>query len=402
MNSKKILLSLCLLLLISCNSIVKKIIPLNSLPEPTGEFSVGTLQYHWKDLSRKEWFSKKDTSDFRELMVQIWYPSNDVPTHQPNPYMDYLDQRIPEFSKQVELPVFMINHITDISTQSFSNLPIAQTDSQFPVLIFSHGLGGMRVQNTAYIQELVSHGYVIAAMDHSYDANITLFPNGDKMLYDSNLPKDLTDEAERFNIRYKQLDTRAKDVSFVLDELEKLTLDQTNPLFFQKLRLNNIGVFGHSFGGATSVSAAFHDSRISACLSLDGWFEILPPNILNKGLTKPFFHLGQEKWKKPLNYKNRDKLIENSSGPNWVTTFSGAKHFDFMDLPLFTNMTRKLGLSGKINPIAFYNTLNEIQLSYFNTFVKNIDSFNPGNIEDRIPFFIIEQSNANPGLTDAY
>ena len=395
MLSKKILCLICLSLMMGCSSVVKKIIPLNSLPKPSGEFAVGTVQFHWEDSSRKEWFSKEDTTDFREIMVQIWYPSDETPSGSANPYMDYLDLRVPEFSKQVELPVFMIKHISDISTQSYPQLRMAESTSKFPVLIFSHGLGGMRVQNTAYIEELVSHGFVVAAMDHSYDANITIFPNGHKKLYDSNLPKGLKDETVGFSIRYKQLDIRTKDVSFVLDELEKQVSDDPNSIFFQKLHLGNVGIFGHSFGGATSVSAAFHDSRISACLSLDGWFEILPRNILTEGLTKPFFHLGQEKWKKPLNYKNRDQLAENSTGPTWVTTFLGSKHFDYMDLPLFTKWTKKLNLTGTIEPFDFYHTLNEIQLTFFNHYIKDTQSFQPELIEQKSPFFKIEKSNPN-------
>ena len=193
----------------------------------------------------------------------------------------------------------------------------------------------MRTQNTNQVEELVSHGYIVAAMDHTYDANITIFPDGRKRLYDSNLPEDLTDENEEYKIRYRQLDTRTQDVVFVLDELEKMKLDNTHPLFFNKLKLNNVGIFGHSFGGATSISTAFSDPRVTACFTLDAWFEIIPHHILDTGLNTAYFHLGQEKWKEPLNYENRDNLIKNSSGPNWVSTFMGAKHFDFMDLPLF-------------------------------------------------------------------
>lgn len=397
MNIKNQFLILISFLFIGCGTIVKTFIPLNSLPIPSGKYTIGTVQYHWKDNSRAEWFSEKDPNDFRELMVQIWYPSDENPTFPPNPYMDNLGLRIPEFSKQIGLPQFMINHITEISTHSYQDIKISGK-KEFPVIIFSHGLGGMRVQNTAYVEELVSHGFVVIAMDHTFDANITIFPNGEIKNYNSNLPEDIKDEKEAFQIRYKQLDTRTKDVTFVLNKMEKLNNNPSHS-FFNKLKLDNVGIFGHSFGGATSVSALFNDSRITSGLSLDGWFEILPQEILNNGLKHPFFHLGQVKWKEPLNYKNRDTLIANSTSSNWISTFLGSRHFDYMDLPLFTNKTRSFKLSGEINPIEFFNCLNEIQLSFFNHNVKNIGEFNPELIAKKHPFMIIEQANSSKELS---
>ena len=175
----------------------------------------------------------------------------------------------------------------------------------------------MRTQNTAYIQELVSQGFVVAAMDHTYDANITIFPNGKKIFYDANLPEEIKlPDNKAFEIRYRQLSERTQDVIFVLNQLEKN--NDTNFLFYNKLQLDNVGIFGHSFGGATSISSAFNDHRIAACFTLDAWFEIIPQDIMKKGLNIAHFHLGQEKWTKPLNYENRAKLIKNSSGPNWI------------------------------------------------------------------------------------
>ena len=48
--------------------------------------------------------------------------------------------------------------------------------------------------------------------------------------------------------------------------------------------LDKIGVFGHSFGGGTSLGASILDSRIKSCLSLDGWYTPIHPDIYNLGL----------------------------------------------------------------------------------------------------------------------
>ena len=38
------------------------------------------------------------------------------------------------------------------------------------MVLFSPGLAGVRSQNTAWAQELASHGYVVVALDHPYDS----------------------------------------------------------------------------------------------------------------------------------------------------------------------------------------------------------------------------------------
>ena len=38
--------------------------------------------------------------------------------------------------------------------------------SQFPVIVFCHGLGGMRTTSSGICCDLASHGYVVAAVEH--------------------------------------------------------------------------------------------------------------------------------------------------------------------------------------------------------------------------------------------
>eukprot|EP00976_Prorocentrum_cordatum_P114182 1195814-Prorocentrum_minimum.AAC.8 len=47
-----------------------------------------------------------------------------------------------------------------------------------PLVIFAHSLGGLRIQNTALLEELASRGYVCVAADFPYDASLVVFPDG--------------------------------------------------------------------------------------------------------------------------------------------------------------------------------------------------------------------------------
>ena len=75
------------------------------------------------------------------------------------------------------------------------------------------------------IEELASHGFVIIAIEHAYDANISIFDNGDVADYRSGInyqrrnTQKITPE-EFWAIRLPQLETRAKDVSYIIDQLE--------------------------------------------------------------------------------------------------------------------------------------------------------------------------------------
>ena len=44
--------------------------------------------------------------------------------------------------------------------------------------VFSHGNGGTGFVYTSLIEDLVSHGYVVAAIEHTETATIVLFPDG--------------------------------------------------------------------------------------------------------------------------------------------------------------------------------------------------------------------------------
>ena len=59
-----------------CSFIVSRLIPLNDIQSPTGEYRIGTQTFYWIDEKRDEWFSQQG-GDKRELVVQVLYPSSE-------------------------------------------------------------------------------------------------------------------------------------------------------------------------------------------------------------------------------------------------------------------------------------------------------------------------------------
>ena len=91
--------------------------------------------------------------------------------------------------------------------------------------------------------------------------------------------------------------TRTADVVFMLDVIAAAQNGgkraSPNPLW-QRVDLSRIGVFGHSFGGATGIMALDSDPRIRAAVVLDGWMVPVPESVIDRGAEKPILYLGQK------------------------------------------------------------------------------------------------------------
>lgn len=117
-------------------------------------------------------------------------------------------------------------------------------DGPFPVVIFSHGLGGSREGYEYLGRHWASHGYVSVHLQHlGSDDAVWRDAAGYKM---GAMRKATLDPRNAIN--------RPLDVSFAIDQLEKLNKEQS-PLQ-RRLDLDRIGVAGHSFGAFTTLAVA--------------------------------------------------------------------------------------------------------------------------------------------------
>src|SRR5262249_16187215 len=124
-------------------------------------------------------------------------------------------------------------------------------EQRFPILIFSHGGGIPVLFYTAIIENLVSHGYAVAAVEHCYDGATVVFPDG-RIITQSGWDQDskrTKKEQARFHAERHR--TGALDNCFVLDQLERLDsgiLKGTFPHLKGRLDTSRVGALGHSFG----------------------------------------------------------------------------------------------------------------------------------------------------------
>ncbi len=253
------------------------------LPAPSGPFGIGRVSYEWIDTARPDPYSA-DPAARRALMVYLWYPTPRDVAGEAEPYLPTAKQmdgdhdvRPVMIEEYGALWPLMISG--EIKSHAIEGAPAAKTPKQFPVVLLSHGLGGTGLEYTSLIEELVSHGYVVAAIEHTYTARAVAFPDGKVVSARQDpVPDGLSPEQrwQRMIASTAVLFSRgADDDVFVLNRL--VDLDKSGAQGFplrRRLDLNRVAAMGHSAGGAFAVRACQLDARFKACVSLDGE---LPP-----------------------------------------------------------------------------------------------------------------------------
>lgn len=126
-------------------------------------------------------------------------------------------------------------------------------------------MGTSRILHLSQAEELASHGFIVAAIDHTYNTIATAFPDGRVTGYKAELTlNDFYSSTSRVG------DIWTEDVNFVINQMEKLNLGGRAVKFKEKIDLNNIGIMGHSFGGATAFNAFYNNKKIKAGIDMDG------------------------------------------------------------------------------------------------------------------------------------
>ena len=339
------------------------VVPLFTMPTPKGDFSIGSETFHWVDSSRLEWFTEKNDNDVREIMVQAWYPSEDSNSIDPNSYMDFMKLRSKTLASAGKIPAFLPSHLDMIITNTRSEVDCSKKLEKYPVLIFSHGITGSRHLHQVLFEHLAAQGYVVFAPDHSFDANLTIFP--DKKIADYR--SELTGYPDSVRIRERQINTRALDIGFIIDQARKIEGGIINSKLSGKLDLNRVALGGHSYGGATAILASHNHEIIKACVVLDGWISPIPDKVISEGIHVPFLFMGRPNWDDsdyPGNYERLAELMASSSNEKYDLRIKHTLHLDYTDIPLMSPLVKHVMDVGDLSPTTTIPLINDLVLGF--------------------------------------
>ncbi len=238
-----------------------------TLPAPSGKHPVGRSSFYWAETKHAE-PGTGSAGDRREVVVQLWYPAA-APGRNRASYLPGAEALAssPAATALAGMfgPSWHSSTSNELRTHAFDEAPVAR-GKKLPVLAFSPGGGSPVAAYTAQMEDLASHGYVVAGINHIFDLPGAVLPDG-TLVTPSSPPQRQSGSAE--SIEKKRADIRAADIRFVVDQLQLLN-SNAESIFRSRLELRRTGVFGHSAGGRGAARACQLDNRISACLNQDG------------------------------------------------------------------------------------------------------------------------------------
>jgi len=267
-----------------------------------GPFPVGVTTISLTDPDR----TLEDGSP-RVVPVEVWYPAAETEgTLRSYAVADFVP---PERLAVEDIDPDALPWLTSSSLDE----PAPDTaHGPYPLVVFSHGNGGMRLQSLFFTEYLASHGYVVAAPDHIGNT-----------LSDLLIPGENSFSSTADSFLYRPGDGR-----LVVERLRGA--DDPAPI-----SAGDWGMSGHSLGAWTALRAAGEEDGIAVTIAQ------APPDI-NLALAGTGTAPDELDMPVMLQAGNADQILEYEtnadasfalmSDPTLLITYFDAGHFSFSDL----------------------------------------------------------------------
>ena len=356
----RIILTLMLLYLVSCNTTKKQDEVL---------YKAGFKTIHAVDKSRI-YKPDTDTTDYlhyRPLDIDVWYPATASTTDQVFLFRNILglfDQRVNYYTastagnglSQQVAQLFCTGFkcadtttLLNYRTSSFKDAPVGE--SKFPLMIYLTAYNGMSYENFSLFETLAQKGFVVVSI-----SSIGRFP-GDMTMK-------IEDQMEQVN-----------DAVVTLNVLKP----ETN------IDFTKIGIVGYSWGGLAGAVAASKIPNVACLVSLDGsefhhygeakgedddFDEIKNANdFKNMHLAMPYLRLESS----PIDSAHKKdavyNFLEKLSGDKQIFKIDSAQHEDFGCMSLVVRV------AGKCKDNNYFNTISKLTVSFLEEHLKNKNTF---------------------------
>lgn len=260
-----------------------------TLPAPTGPFAVGRVLYDWTDDQTLDLLARVPGTK-RELLVWIWYPAAAGPSATTDDYMPPRMRVAMERDRGMLISKFLTRDLSKVHAHSLRDADVSPQERSYPVVIMRAGASAEVVNYSTVAEDLASYGYAVVAFDAPYRTNLVAFPDGRVMTRGPENNPELCAEKtgqEQSRCAERVLSAWTADIAFVLDRLQGISSSASGK-FAGRLDMTRVGVFGHSFGGATAAEFCHEDSQCKAGIDIDG-----APfgSVIQTGIDRPFMFL---------------------------------------------------------------------------------------------------------------
>lgn len=240
----------------------------------------------------------------------------------------------------------------------------------FPVIIFSHGLGGSREGYEYLGRHWAGLGYVSVHLQHA---------GSDEAVWRNVAPSERNGAMRRATLKPGNAIDRARDVSFAIDQLEKLNREKSP--FQKRLNLDRIGVAGHSFGAHTTLTVAgqnyaprasgrtaLTDSRVKAAVPMSAPVPANKSNLdaVYDAIKIPCLHMTGTKDTSPINdtkaEERRLPFDHSRNSDQFLITFKDGDHM------IFSGRPRTLG--GGEKDARFQELICESSTTFWNAYLR--------------------------------
>ncbi|TPX63314.1 1-alkyl-2-acetylglycerophosphocholine esterase [Spizellomyces sp. 'palustris'] len=289
---------------------------------------------------------------------------------------------------------FIYPLLAGVNTPGYLNAPLRHAGkgddsppplpTRLPCMIFSHGLGGMRTTYSTFCGNIASQGFIVAAIEHRDGSAAVASRNAykEKIRYrhpnnDHRKPGETVDEY-LLRFRRSQVEVKAgevKEVMQLLMDLEAGTAIENlmatkrtkgfEGQFTGRFDFDNWVMSGHSFGGATCLTALQDPSNPFKCgIALDPWMHAVSDA---HHVGKPFISVQSENFQWKTNLDPLADLFSHteSSSKSRFGVLRGTAHQDVSDFPaLFPGLMKRIKLSGAGDPIRALQLYHEWHLQF--------------------------------------
>lgn len=258
----------------------------------------------------------------RSIPVTVWYPTDGE--GDPAPYLpdrDHAAEFTGAVAAQYGLPAVALDSLHRARGAAiWRGNPAA---GSFPIVIASPGAGSTRWFFTSWAQELASHGIVVIAVDHPYDAAAVELSDGSLALSESRSTGDDQLDQARAD---QDTRVRAADLRAIID---RISSGRSGLPALASADPGLIIAAGHSMGGAAAIEAARLDDRIAGVIDIDG----MPRSPEGTRLAVPFLAVvAGDADDNPSYSAAIDELIADGRGAR--VTLDGVTHFGLVDVGL--------------------------------------------------------------------